>query len=332
MPHMVHPQHRRRFARTLACALMLTPLLATPARAQWPDDRVVRIVVPFAAGGATDFLGRALASELGKRLKQNVIVENRAGAGGSVGAQAVALSPADGYTLLLASGSMFTVNQFIYGKLPYSLDNFSLVGKVASGPMVVTVNAGLPVKNIRELIAYAQARPGKLNFSSAGVGSQTHMAGEAFSDAAGVKLVHVPYKGEGPAYSDLMAGVVEVAVANINAITPLLKGDRLRALAVTGKERSPLLPDVPTLAEAGVPGFEYTGWFALMTPAGTPQPIVDRLLADLKTAVEQPGMKRYFEEQGMSAAVKPPGPLKEEIVQESARWQALVQKKQITAN
>ena len=189
-----------------------------------------------------------------------------------MGAQAVALSPADGYTLLLASGSMFTVNQFIYGKLPYSLDNFSLVGKVASGPMVVTVNAGLPVKNIRELIAYAQARPGKLNFSSAGVGSQTHMAGEAFSDAAGVKLVHVPYKGEGPAYSDLMAGVVEVAVANINAITPLLKGDRLRALAVTGKERSPLLPDVPTVAEAGVPGFEYTGWFALMTPAGTPQP------------------------------------------------------------
>ena len=182
---------------------------------------------------ATDFLGRALASELGKRLKQNVIVENRAGAGGSVGAQAVALSPADGYTLLLASGSMFTVNQYIYGKLPYSLDNFSLVGKVASGPMVVTVNAGLPVKNIRELIAYAQARPGKLNFSSAGVGSQTHMAGEAFSDAAGVKLVHVPW-GEGPAYSDLMAGVVEVAVANINAITPLLKGDRLRALAVTG--------------------------------------------------------------------------------------------------
>ena len=171
---------------------MLTPLLAAPARAQWPEDRVVRIVVPFAAGGATDFLGRALASELGKRLKQNVIVENRAGAGGSVGAQAVALSPADGYTLLLASGSMFTVNQYIYGKLPYSLDNFSLVGKVASGPMVVTVNAGLPVKNIRELIAYAQARPGKLNFSSAGVGSQTHMAGEAFSDAAGVKLVHVP--------------------------------------------------------------------------------------------------------------------------------------------
>ena len=198
---------------------MLTPLLRRRRARNGPRTGSSASSCP-SAGGATDFLGRALASELGKRLKQNVIVENRAGAGGSVGAQAVALSPADGYTLLLASGSMFTVNQYIYGKLPYSLDNFSLVGKVASGPMVVTVNAGLPVKNIRELIAYAQARPGKLN-SSAGVGSQTHMAGEAFSDAAGVKLVHVPYKGEGPAYSDLMAGVVEVAVANINAITPL---------------------------------------------------------------------------------------------------------------
>ena len=150
---------------------------------------------------------------------------------------------------------------------------------------------------------------------------QTHMAGEGLQRRGGRQLVHVPYKGEGPAYSDLMAGVVEVAVANINAITPA-QGDRLRALAVTGRERSALLPDVPTVAEAGVPGFEYTGWFALMAPAGTPQPIVDRLLADLKTAVEQPGMKRYFEEQGMSAAVRPPGPLKEEIVQESARWQA----------
>ena len=287
--------------------------------------------MPFAAGGATDFLGRALASELGKRLKQNVIVENRAGAGGSVGAQAVALSPADGYTLLLASGSMFTVNQYIYGKLPYSLDNFSLVGKVASGPMVVTVNAGLPVKNIRELIAYAQARPGKLNFVRRRRQPDAH-GGRGLQRRGGRQAGARALQGRRAGLFDLMAGVVEVAVANINAITPLLKGDRLRALAVTGRERSALLPDVPTVAEAGVPGFEYTGWFALMAPAGTPQPIVDRLLADLKTAVEQPGMKRYFEEQGMSAAVRPPGPLKEEIVQESARWQALVQKKQITAN
>jgi len=312
--------------------LTLSPFLAAPAYADWPSDKVIRIIVPFAAGGATDLLGRALAVELGKSLKQSVIVENRAGAGGSLGAQAVAISPADGYTLLLASGSMFTVNQYIYSKLPYSLDDFAPITKIASGPMVITVNATLPVKTTKELIEYAKARPGKLSFSSAGVGSQTHMAGEAFTDAAGIELVHVPYKGEGPAYADLMAGVIEVAAANINAISPLLKGGRLRALSVTGKERSPLLPNVPTTAEDGVPGFEFTGWFALMAPKGTPQPAIDRLLAESKVAVEQPSMKRYFADQGMYATIAPSAQLKDEIVKESAKWKALVEKKKITAN
>ncbi|QKD43566.1 tripartite tricarboxylate transporter substrate binding protein [Alicycliphilus denitrificans] len=323
---------RRRIVKAIACGLTLSPFLAAPAYADWPSDKVIRIIVPFAAGGATDLLGRALAVELGKSLKQSVIVENRAGAGGSLGAQAVAISPADGYTLLLASGSMFTVNQYIYSKLPYSLDDFAPITKIASGPMVITVNATLPVKTTKELIEYAKARPGKLSFSSAGVGSQTHMAGEAFTDAAGIELVHVPYKGEGPAYADLMAGVIEVAAANINAISPLLKGGRLRALSVTGKERSPLLPNVPTTAEDGVPGFEFTGWFALMAPKGTPQPAIDRLLAESKVAVEQPSMKRYFADQGMYATIAPSAQLKDEIVKESAKWKALVEKKKITAN
>jgi tripartite-type tricarboxylate transporter receptor subunit TctC len=256
----------------------------------------------------------------------------RGGGGGRGGAPAAARAPADGYTLLLASGSMFTVNQFIYSKLPYSLTDFSPIGKVANGPMVITVNANLPVKNTRELIEYARARPGKLSFSSAGVGSQTHMAGEAFSDAAGIELMHVPYKGEGPAYTDLMAGVIEVAVGNINAIVPLLKGGRLRALSVTGKERSALLPDVPTTAEDGVPGFEFTGWFALLAPAGTPQASVDRLLADARTAVAQPNMQRYLADQGMSATIVPAAALREEIARESAKWKALVEKKKITAS
>jgi tripartite-type tricarboxylate transporter receptor subunit TctC len=323
---------RRRIVKAMGYGLALSPFIAKSARADWPADRVIRMIVPFSAGGATDLLGRALAAELGKGLKQSVIVENRAGAGGSVGAQAVASSPPDGYTLLLASGSMFTVNQFIYSKLPYSLGDFTPISKVASGPMVVTVNASLPVKNTRELIAYAKARPGKLSFSSAGVGSQTHMAGEAFSDAAGIELMHVPYKGEGPAYTDLMAGVIEVAVGNINAIAPLLKGGRLRALSVTGQERSALLPDVPTTAEDGVPGFEFTGWFALLAPAGTPQSSVDRLLADAKVAVEQPNMQRYLADQGMYATIVPPAALKDEIASESAKWKALVEKKKITAS
>jgi tripartite-type tricarboxylate transporter receptor subunit TctC len=326
----VHP--RRRIVQAIASGLALSPFLAMPARAAWPSDKVIRIIVPFAAGGATDLLGRALAVELSRSLGQNVIVENRAGAGGNLGAQAVATSPADGYTLLLASGSMFTVNQFIYSKLAYSLEDFSPISKIASGPMVVTVNASLPVKNTRELIAYAKANPGKLSFSSAGIGSQTHIAGEAFTDATGTEIVHVPYKGESLGYADLMSGVIQVAVGNINGIAPLLKGGRLRALSVTSKERSPLLPDVPTTAEDGVPGFEFTGWFALMAPAGTPKATVDRLLADTKVAVEQPSMKQYFTEQGMVAAIEAPAQLKDGIVKESARWKALVEKKKITAN
>lgn len=323
---------RRRAVQLFAACIGIGPLLATPAFAQWTGDKVVRIIIPFAPGGATDVLGRALAVELGKGLKQRVIVENKPGAGGILGAQAVATSPADGYTLLLASGSMFTVNQYIYKKLPYTLDSFEAITKVASGPMVVTVHADLPVKSTKELLAYAKSHPGQLRFASAGVGSQTHMAGEAFGDAGGVDIQHVPYKGEGPGYSDLMAGTVEMAVGNINAISPLLKGGRLRALSVTGSQRSALLPTVPTTAEDGLPGFEYTAWFALMAPAGTPKGVVDRLHEEIKQAVAQPGMKRYLAEQGMTAAVGTPGALKADIAKESVRWKALVAKRSITAN
>jgi tripartite-type tricarboxylate transporter receptor subunit TctC len=322
---------RRRAAKLLAACIGMGPLLAAPAFAQWPD-KVVRIIVPFSAGGATDVLGRALAVELGKTLKQTVIIENKPGAGGILGAQTVATSPADGYTLLLASGSMFTVNQYIYNKVPYTIDNFEAVTKVASGPMVVTVNADLPVKSTKDLVAYAKSHPGRVRFASAGIGSQTHMAGEAFGDAAGIDIQHVPYKGEGPAYADLMAGTVEMAVGNINAISPLLKGGRLRALSVTGSQRSALLPNVPTTTEDGVPGFEYIGWFALMAPDGTPKAIVDRLYEDIKQAVVQPGMKRYLAEQGMTPAISAPGALKAEIAKESIRWKTLVAKRSITAN
>ncbi len=326
------PSVRRR--RIALSVVLAAPLLALPVGAQttpWPD-KPVRIVVPFSAGGATDLLGRALAVELGKIWKQPVIVDNRPGAGGALGAELVAKSPADGYTLLLASGSMFTVNPFIYQKLAYSTDSFELISKVAHGPMVVTVNADVPARTLKELIAYGKANPNKVNFASAGNGSQVHMAGEAFADASGLQLTHVPYKGEGPAYSDLMAGVVQMAVANINAITPLLKGQRVRALAVTGTERSPLMPDVPLASEAGLPGFEYVGWFGLMAPAGTTKAITAKTYADLREALAQPRMKRYLAEQGMSPAISEPGHLVKDIAQESARWKVLVAKRGITVN
>lgn len=298
---------------------------------EWPD-KPVKLVIPFSAGGATDLLGRALGYELGKIWKQSVIVDNRPGAGGALGAEVVAKSPSDGYTLLLASGSMFTVNPYIYAKLPYTTKSFELITKVASGPMVVTTNADLPAKNMRELIAYAKANPGKVNFASAGNGSQVHMAGESFADAASIDITHVAYKGEGPAYADLLAGVVQMAVGNINAISPLLKTGKIRALAVTGKERVALLPDVPTVGEAGLPNYEFVGWFALVAPAGTPKALTDKMYASVQQALSQPGMKRYLADQGMTATLSPRGELGIEIAKESDRWKALTEKRKIIPN
>jgi tripartite-type tricarboxylate transporter receptor subunit TctC len=321
---------RHAWRRGALCAAALA--LAGPVLAgDWPD-KPVKIVVPFSPGGATDLLARSLAVELGKSWKQTVVVENRTGAGGAVGAHAVARLPADGYTLLLASGSMFTVNQYIYDKLPYKLEDFAPISKVASGPMVVTVNADVPARSTRELLAYIRANPGKMQFASAGTGSQTHIAGEAFADAGGLNILHVPYRGEGPGYADLMAGVVQLAVGNINAIAPLLKGGRVRALAVTDLQRSALLPEVPTVAESGLPGFEFVGWFALLAPTGTPPSIVARVADDVKQAVREPGMKRYLDEQGMTASVGGPQALTSDIRLESARWKALVSKRSISAN
>lgn len=325
----------RRYNTSTAAAMFafaIAPLAMVPAHAEeWPG-KPIRLVVPFAAGGATDLLARAVAVELGKQWKQPVVVDNRPGAGGAVGAEAVAKSVPDGYTLLLASGSMFTVNPFIYQKLPYSAESFEMISKIASGPMVVTVNTKIPAKTMTELIAYAKANPGKLTFASAGNGSQVHIASEAFADAAGIDVVHVPYKGEGPAYADLMAGTVDMTVGNINAISPLLKGGRLRALAVTGNERSALLSDVPTVAEAGLEGFTFYGWFALMAPAGTPKALTARMYADLERAAAEPGMQRYLAAQGMARTITPKGRLPEEIAQESGRWKPLVAKRKISAN
>ncbi len=325
------PRYRMSTAASMF-AFVIAPVAMVHAHAtEWPN-KPIRLVVPFASGGATDLLARTVAVELGKQWKQPVVVDNRPGAGGAVGAEVVAKSTPDGYTLLLASGSMFTVNPFIYQKLPYSVESFEMISKIASGPMVLTVNTKVPAKTMAEFITYAKANPGKLTFASAGNGSQVHIANEAFADAAGIDVVHVPYKGEGPAYSDLMAGMVDMTVGNINAISPLLKGNRLRALAVTGKERSPLLPDVPTTAEAGLPGFAFYGWFALMAPAGTPKELTAKMYADLEKAVAGPSMQQYLAAQGMTKTLTPKGQLPQEISQESGRWKQLITKRKISAN
>lgn len=321
----------RAAASALAALAFCTAAGTARAAADWPD-RPVRIVVPFAAGGATDVIARALGQRLGTLWKQAVVVENRTGAGGMVGAEIVAKSPADGYTLLMASGSMFTVNPHIYKNLSYGAKDFSMITKVATGPMVVVVNPSVPAHDMAELIAYAKTHPNQLNFGSAGIGSQVHMAGEALADKAGIELVHVPYKGEALAYADLMAGHVQLAVGNIAGVTPLIANGKVRALAVTSGHRSPMLPDVPTSSESGMPGFEMVGWFALMAPAGVPPQLISKMHNDVALALADEQTKAVLSAQGMSATVTTSAQLTEAIVTESETWSKVVARRHLKAN
>lgn len=298
----------------------------------WPS-RPVTMIVPFAAGGTTDVVGRVLGQKLGELWKQSVVIDNRLGAGGAVGAQATAKAPADGYTIMLASGSMFTVNPFIYQRLPYSAKDFAFITNVASGPMLVVVNPEVQAKNLKELIALAKSKPGQLNFGSAGTGSQVHMAGEAFADAAGVNITHVPYKGEALGYNDLMAGQVQLMVGNIAASSNFAKSGKLRALAVTGKERSPMMPDVPTAAEAGLNGMDdVTGWFGFVVPAGTPKDVVDKIYRDTVKVLADPDTQARLAAQGMKAVGNTPQQLSAQIAAESQKWEKVVKNRKLSAN
>jgi len=325
-------------SRRQALSVLLTAAFAltagAPAAAQdaWPN-RSVRMVVPFAAGGATDVVARALAKDLGELWGQPVVVDNRGGAGGNIGADVVAKSPPDGYTVLMASGSILTVNPHIYAKLPFDPQkDFIPVTNVASGPQLVVVHPGVPAKSVRDMIALAKAKPGTVNFGSAGIGSQTHMAAENFVDAAGINATHVPYKGEGPALADLIAGQIQFVLANIAAAAPHVNNGTIRALAVTSLTRSPLLPDVPTVAESGVAGFENSGWFGLLVPAGTPQSIVNKIHADTVKVLERREMKDRLAVQGMAAVGNTPAAFASAIQDESKRWEQVVKGRGLKVN
>lgn len=326
---------RRRFsfgAAAAAGAAMLPISRGVLAQPAWPS-KPVRFVVPFPAGGTTDIIGRLAAEELGKALGATVVVENRGGAGGNIGADAVAKSAPDGYTILMASGSIVTVNPHMYAKMPFDAKKDLIpVTNVASGPQVVAVNPSVPGKTLKEFIAYAKSQPGKLNFGSAGIGSQVHMAGESFLDAAGIDLAHVPYKGESAAYPDLVSGALQLVVGNIAAVAPYVSNGRLRALAVTSATRSPLLPDVPTVAESALPGFENTGWFGFMAPAGTPTAIVDKIHRDTVKVLDKTEMKARLFVAGMSPVGNSPAEFAAAIDKESAHWAKVVERRKLKAN
>ncbi|HUL97823.1 MAG TPA: tripartite tricarboxylate transporter substrate binding protein [Usitatibacter sp.] len=310
-------------------ALALAPMLA--AAQPWPA-KPVKMVVPFAAGGATDVVARLLAQKLGDAWGQTVIVEDRAGAGGNIGADVVAKSPADGYTLLMASGSIVTANPYMYKSMTFDpAKDLVPITNIASGPQVIVVNAASPFKDLRELIAYAKANPKKVNFGSAGVGTQVHLAGENFAYAAGIDMTHVPYKGESAALTDLLGGQIQMVPANLSGAINFIQGGKLRALAVTSRERNPQLPDVPAAAEV-LPGFENAGWFGLLAPAGTPQEVIDKVYRDSAKILASEEFKARLAQLGMAPVGNAPAQFAAAIREESARWARVIHERGLTAN
>jgi len=312
----------KRFLQCLAVAAAL--VAGSPVvLAAWPD-KSVRIVVPFAAGGATDIVARLLAQKLTETWGQSVIVENKAGAGGNIGADLVAKSPADGYTLLMTSGSIVTANQHMYKEMTYDPAK-DLVGitNVATGPQVIAVVASAPYKDLKEFIAYAKANPKKVNFGSAGVGTQTHLAAENFAHSAGIDLVHVPYKGESAAITDLMGGQIHMVTPNLGATVQHIQQGRIRALAVTSPARSAQLPDVPAAAEV-LSGFENAGWFGLMAPTGTPGDVIDRIQKDSARILMSDEFKGKLAQQGMAPVGNTPADFAAAIRDESVRWAKVI--------
>lgn len=327
--------HHRPFSRrlALATAASLALLAALPAAAQsdWPT-KPVRMVVPFSPGGSTDVVARLLGQQLSLLWGQTIVIDNRAGAGGNLGTDLVAKAAPDGYTMVLASGSI-TINPHIYKKMAFdTMKDLTPITNVASGPMLVVVPWNSPAKNVKDLIAMAKANPGKLNFGSAGVGSQVHLAAESFADAAKIDITHVPYKGEAPGYTDLIGDQVQLMVGNFAAASALLGNGRLRALAVTGKQRSPQLPDLPTVAESGLPGFENTGWFGLLAPAGTSPEIIAKIQRDTAKVMATTEMKARLYVMGMSPVANSSADFVKQMDAEMLRWGKVVANRKLAAN
>lgn len=316
-----------RVRRDLWGMLSLIAAIMLWGPAAWPQAypvKPVRIVVPFPPGGTSDILARAIGQKLNEEWKQQIIVDNRPGAGANIGAEIVAKSPPDGYTLLLAS-TIHTINPSLYSKLAYDpVRDFTPITLIAATSQVLVVHPSLPVKTVKEFIAYAKKRPGALNYSSAGNGSQPHLTAELFKTKTGINIVHVPYKGAPPAMTDLLAGQVALTFATAPSAVPHVKAGKLRALGVSTAQRIAALPDVPTIAEAGVPGFEAAGWNGLVGPAGMPAPVVDKLNAAVVRIVHVPAMSTYLSGQGADPQTTTPGQFGDYIKSEIVKWAKVV--------
>jgi tripartite-type tricarboxylate transporter receptor subunit TctC len=313
---------RRSFCLSLVLAALAGPL---DAAAQAYPAKPIHFVVPYPAGGPLDTVARLLGAKLAESMKQPVVVDNKAGAGGNIGAEFVARSAPDGYTILMGAVATHAINPTLYASIPYDpVKDFIPITQAASTPNVLVVNPSIPASNVREFIAYAKANPGKLNFGSGSTGSAGHLAGELFDTLAGVKMVHVPYKGAGPAMQDLVAGQIQLMFDNFASSSGQIKAGRVKALAVTTAKRSALAPDLPTIAESGLPGFDINTWFGVFAPAKTPQSVVDRLYTEFTRALAMPDVREAMLKLGAEPVGSKPDEFAAYIKSEAAKYAKLV--------
>lgn len=306
------------------CAGLLLAACMQYVQAQAFPVKSLRLIVPFAPGGTTDVVARAIAPKLGELLGQQVIVDNRPGGGTTIGTDALARSAPDGYTLMLATPD-FAVNPSLYAKLPFDAQrDFTPVALIATYPLVLVANPALPAQSVKELIAFAKANPGRINYASGGNGSTPHLSGELFKALAGVDLTHVPYKGNGPAITDLLAGQVQLLFTGMPPVASFVKSGRLKLLAVTGGKRHATLPDVATVQEGGVPGYQVITWFGFLAAAGVPKPIVDRLNEDIGRALQAPDVRERLASLGADLSTSSPEAFGTLLREEIAKWSRVV--------
>ena len=310
----------------LRCAVLIAAFAAwtTPASSQTYPARPVRLVVPFPPGGPADIFGRLVAIKLGQALGEQFVVDNRGGGNGNIGAELVARAAPDGYTLLLLPSAL-AANASLYSKLPYSLTrDFTGVASLGTFPLMLVTHPSVPAKSVHELIALAKAKPGELTFASAGSGGGAHLAAETFALASGIKMVHVPYKGTGPAVLGVLGGQVSLMFASVPSVLQHVRAGKLTALAVTSAQRSPALPELPTIAEQALPGYELVSWFGMVAPAGTAPEILKRLNAELRTLIAAPDFQARLKDEGGQSLSMTPEQFTAFIRQETERWAKIV--------
>ena len=316
-----------KYPRLLAAVLAASSMLPAVTAAQQYPTKAIRFVVPFAPGGPTDIMSRALAEQLTARLGQQLVVDNRSGAGGSIGTPIAARATPDGYTIVIGHIGTLAINVSLYPKLEYDpVKDFAPISLIATLPLGLFVNANVPAKSVAELVALAKAKPGQLNFGSAGNGSAIHMAGAMFKTMAGIDIVHVPYKGNAASLADLVAGRVQIMFSNLLTTAPHVKAGRLRALGISTAKRSPQAPDLPTIAESGVPGYDYAPWYGILAPARTPRAIIMRLNREIGEVVNAPDMKARFRKQGIDLVSSTPEEFAALIRREIPKWREIVKK------